>query len=224
MIINESLMDEEHHLTEMIIEGKQVRIYDNCVPSDDFKKIRNILLGDVIDWHYYSGPEFSSAETHSGTNDNTGCAEFRNVERTKSKLPIDGLDIGERTYEFIHKFYMHGWFDWSPFTTHLGSILNILNPRAWIKIVAHLDHKESKHLMSARRYADNINKAPYTDAITSYLCMNTNNGYILMETGDKIEIIENRLVVFPCDILHTNISQTNTNVKVLLDFNFLPHH
>jgi hypothetical protein len=50
--------------------------------------------------------------------------------------------------------------------------------------------------------------------------MNTNNGYTLLETGDKIESVENRLVLFPCNILHTGITQTDTKVRVLLTFNF----
>ena len=50
--------------------------------------------------------------------------------------------------------------------------------------------------------------------------MNTNNGYTLLETGDKIKSVENRLVLFPCNILHTGITQTDTKVRVLLTFNF----
>jgi hypothetical protein len=42
-----------------------------------------------------------------------------------------------------------------------------------------------------------------------------------METGDKIESIENRLILFPNDLLHTGITQTDTKVRVLINFNFV---
>ena len=46
-IVNESLMNKEFHLTELTIKEKKVRIYDNCLPLDDFKKMKEILLTDI---------------------------------------------------------------------------------------------------------------------------------------------------------------------------------
>ena len=44
--------------------------------------------------------------------------------------------------------------------------------------------------------------APET-ALTSILYMNTNNGYTIFESGEKIASVENRLVTFPNNIEHT---------------------
>ena len=60
----------------------------------------------------------------------------------------------------------------------------------------------------------------HANLTTAIFYMNTNNGYTLLETEEKIESVENRLVVFPCDMLHTGVSQTDTKIRVTLNLNF----
>ena len=57
--------------------------------------------------------------------------------------------------------------------------------------------------------------------ITSILYMNTNNGYTELETGEKIESIANRLVSFPANIKHRICTQTDTQRRILINFNYL---
>ena len=40
----------------------------------------------------------------------------------------------------------------------------------------------------------------------------------------KVEKVENRLLLFPTDILHTGIIQTDAKVGILLNFNFFHKH
>ena len=61
------------------------------------------------------------------------------------------------------------------------------------------------------------------ESMIGILYINTNNGYTLLETGDKIESVENRLLLFPCHIMHTGITQTDTKIRVVINFNFMSH-
>ena len=42
----------------------------------------------------------------------------------------------------------------------------------------------------------------------------------LLISGDKIKNVENRLVLFPCNVLHTGVTQTDTKVRVAITFNY----
>ena len=206
MFVNESLLSKECHLTELTISGKQVKIYDNCLPLDVFAKMNKVLLGPEFPWFY-----------------NDKIIE----DNDQIKPPIDGYDTDD-IYQFTHAFLQEvaqgGVASWSHTTEIIIPILNIINARAWTRVKGNLGHKESKHLVGGWHYdlteGENKPGNPYTDSFTAQLYMNTNNGYTLMETGDRIESVENRLLLHPCNILHTGITQTDTKVRVVLNFNF----
>ena len=61
----------------------------------------------------------------------------------------------------------------------------------------------------------------WTDTTTSIFFINTNNGYTMFETGKKVPSVENRLVTFPNNLMHTGISQTDTKSRVTLNLNYL---
>ena len=214
-IVNESLMNKDFHLTEMTVKGKSARIYDNCLPLNVFKQMQNTLLGADIPWYY-------NDEIISHNND---------------RPPIDGYENGEDVYQFTHSFLRRqvsigpykpvvGDGAWSPMTEVIFPILDVLDSRAWLKIKANLSPKYPEHKVGGWHcdmvdYAeDGITPEAYKDSTTAILYMNTNNGYTLLETGDKVESIENRLVLFSNDTLHTGISQTDTKVRVQINFNF----
>ena len=48
MNIDKSLLNKKFHLKELTVKDKQVQIYDNCLPSDEFKKIQDLLLGKAF--------------------------------------------------------------------------------------------------------------------------------------------------------------------------------
>jgi hypothetical protein len=203
MFIKESKMNENCHLTEITLKGKQARIYDNCLPLDVFRKMKDIMLSGEFPWFY------NDAILYGG--------EFES--------PLDGYDNDNTVYQFTHTFFMGGFQSWPPSTEVIVPILDILNPRSWIRVKANLNPIGSDHLVSGWHYDmggmfEDGTMKPYDDSTTAVLYMNTNNGYTLMETGDKVESVENRLVLFPNDILHTGITQTDTKIRVLLNFNF----
>ena len=216
-MMDESGMNEEYHLTEMTIKGKPVQIYDNFLETKLFKHVQKILLGPMFPWVY---------------NDKV-IDDYEYIKKTKKYNEIkqlDNVDVvrhqDDDTFQFTHLFFrgpLQG--DWSPETININPVLNAIAPRAWTRIKANLGTKDSEHMIGGWHCdlhwpEEGDTRIPYDDTLTAILYMNTNNGYTLLETGYKVESVENRLVIFPNNVLHTGISQTDTNVRVLINFDF----
>ena len=56
---------------------------------------------------------------------------------------------------------------------------------------------------------------------TAIFYLNTNNGYTEFEGGDKIDCVRNRLIMFPANIPHRAIGQTDVIERIVLNFNFI---
>lgn len=51
--------------------------------------------------------------------------------------------------------------------------------------------------------------------------INTNNGFTLFENGQKIQSIENQLIIFDGLMKHCSVSQTDQNIRVNININLL---
>ena len=49
--------------------------------------------------------------------------------------------------------------------------------------------------------------------------INSNNGYTEFKTGEKILSTENRLIIFPGNLEHKSVTQTNTPLRVNININ-----
>ena len=208
---NESLMNKEFHLTEVTLkESFKARIYDNCLPSDDFKLLKEIILSPDFFWNYNSNVV---PEKYTGT------------------MPAVVEDyVDDDMFQFTHLFYVSPPSTSGPYAPNtlpdsFVPIFRVLNAREWLRIKANLGTKDPEHMVGGWHCdlhwpKEGGIRIPYDDTLTAVLYMNTNNGYTLLETGHKVESVENRLVIFPNNVLHTGISQTDTNTRVLINFNF----
>jgi hypothetical protein len=93
-------------------------------------------------------------------------------------------------------------------------LLNKINPKEILRVKANLGTRTSTHIEGGM-HTDS--KMKHTTAI---FYLNTNNGYTKFEDGTIVESIENRLVVFNSDLLHSGFSQTDTNIRVVLNLNY----
>jgi hypothetical protein len=185
-------------------KNTEAHIYDNCLPANVFKEMQKILLGLNFPWYY-----------------NEGALYNEDTKYDPIKSPIKNYQDNLNVYQFTHLFLKEGGYAWSSYTENILPILNVLDARAWIRVKANLGPREPKHLVGGWHYDSSYNKnTPYNDATTAIFYMNNNNGYTLLETGDKIKNVENRLILFPCNVLHTGITQTDTKVRVALTFNY----
>ena len=177
-----------------------IKIIDNFLDKEVFKKLQSFLSGNAFPWFYNESKVIFD-------------------KNKKPFAPIKGYP-SDNPHQFIHGFYdtTHTWSQW---TCHLAPLLDKIKPRAWIRIKANLESIYSKSLVGGWHYDKTTDGVVWTDTTTSIFFVNTNNGYTIFENGKKVPSIENRLVTFPNNILHTGVSQTNTKTRITLNLNYL---
>ncbi len=56
---------------------------------------------------------------------------------------------------------------------------------------------------------------------TAIFYLNTCNGVTEFKDGDKVDTVRNRLIMFPTNTSHRAIGQTDTDERIVLNFNFI---
>jgi len=56
---------------------------------------------------------------------------------------------------------------------------------------------------------------------TAIFYLNTNNGATEFKSGEGVDSIKNRLVIFPKNTYHRAVSQTDTDKRIVLNFNYI---
>lgn len=121
-------------------------------------------------------------------------------------------DLNLNDYQFTHKMFENNIIYTELFPL-IQPILNKLEVKSLIRIKANLSTKtEIKQVYGLHKDTD-------FECTTAIFYMNTNNGYTIL--GDeKIEAVENRLVKFNSQIPHTGSSASDTQIRVVLNFNY----
>lgn len=63
---------------------------------------------------------------------------------------------------------------------------------------------------------------PLPQSKTAVFYLNTNNGYTAFETGEKVESVANRIVMFDSHIKHTGTTCTDVIAREVLNINYMP--
>ena len=180
---------------------ENIKVIDNYLDKEAFKKIQSFLLSDNFPWFY-----------------NLSKVLYKDRLRPS---PIKGYD-SEDQHQFTHTFLGNELnLSWSDWTRHIVPLLDKIRPRMWIRVKSNLTNIDSKARVSGWHYDKSGKEGPWTDTTTSIFYINTNNGYTLFENGKKVPSLENRLAIFPNHMMHTGISQTNTKIRVTLNLNYL---
>ena len=180
---------------------KNIKIIDNFLDKEVFKKLQSFLLGDECSWFYNK----------------------KKVKNPYPTSPIKGYEA-DNVHQFSHTFLRQQYMNWSTAAVHLSKFLDKINPRVWIRVKGNLSSINSKPLVGGWHYDIATNGVAWTDTTTSIFYVNTNNGYTIFENGKKVSCLENRLAIFPNSMMHTGVSQTDTKVKVTLNLNYLNEH
>jgi len=120
-------------------------------------------------------------------------------------------------FQFTHVFYFAS-LPASTFFNILSPILLKINAISLIKVKANLNTR-AEVLFEHGFHTDFTN--PPSNQRTAVFYLNNNNGYTLFEDGTKIESKENRFVSFKSSIKHTGSTCTDTNRRVLINFNYI---
>ena len=127
----------------------------------------------------------------------------------------DNTTIDDRyNWQFTHTFYKdHQPF--SHFLTAIDPILNKIQPLALIRIKANLIPCSEKII----EYPFHVDLEKFSGK-TAIFYVNSNNGYTLFKDGTKIDSLENRLLVFDANTLHTGSNCTDQRVRCVINFNY----
>jgi len=117
-------------------------------------------------------------------------------------------------FQFFNLMYRNDVGVKSEYYDHLMPLLNKINAKEILRVKANLGTRTTTHIEGGM-HTDS--KMKHTTAI---FYLNTNNGYTMFEDGQKVDSIENRLVTFDSTIMHSGFSQTNTNIRVVLNLNY----
>ena len=64
-------------------------------------------------------------------------------------------------------------------------------------------------------------KDPPKNQKTAILYLNTNNGYTTFENGEKVDSIENRIVIFDSTMPHSGSTCTNKKYRAVFNLNYI---
>ena len=117
--------------------------------------------------------------------------------------------------QMAHSFYK----DYRPDSNKIDAILPLLekiNPISFIRIKANLTFCTPK-IITYGFHNDFYNKK----ITTAVFYINTNNGKTIFESGEEVESIENRLVLFNSTEKHSGTSTNDTKFRCLINLNFI---
>jgi hypothetical protein len=170
------------------------KVIDNFLPKAEFNEIKNTLMSDMFPWFY---------------NDNK-------VSKTENVLFEDGEDGSKYNFQFTHTFYGN-MYPQSNYCFELFSpMLEIINPKALVRIKSNLTPPTPKKIIYG--YHTDLPNTP-KNLKTAVYYVNTNDGLTLFKDGPTVESVENRLLIFDSDLLHTGTSSTDIS-RCVVNLNF----
>lgn len=127
--------------------------------------------------------------------------------------PDGNCKIDDRyNWQFTHQFYRDFHICSDQF--HLVDfILQKISPSALIRIKANLIPRTEQQIIHEYHLDHD-----HFDGNVAIFYVNTNDGYTIFKDGTKIDSIENRLLIFDADILHTGTTCTDQKVRCLINF------
>lgn len=118
-------------------------------------------------------------------------------------------------FYFTHSFYEDEKQQSKYFESIIHPIMGKVNFNFMIRARANCYVRKHEHYQNAF-HTDQI--FPHTVGLFS---VNTNNGYTIFEDGTKHESKANTMIVFPGDMKHASVSQTDEKIRVNINFNFV---
>lgn len=120
-------------------------------------------------------------------------------------------------FQFVHSLFMPNQGATSQYVKEIHPIIERLNPEIIIRIKANLNTRTHDHIQLGGYHCD----FAYLGITTAIYYPNTNNGYTMFESGEKVQSIKNRLVKFPVNIEHVGFSCTDQQVRSVINFNYI---
>ena len=179
-----------------------IEIIDNFLDQKEFDELQTLMMSHTFAWFYTDGITF-------GVLDSDKKLTFPNeVDRDK--------------FQFSHMIYIN-FAPSSPLCEKLGPTIKKIAPISIRRIKANLLTKTSD-IVENEFHIDigGISEEKLKQLTTSIFYLNTNNGYTEFESGEIVESVENRMVIFDGDERHRGVSCTDEKVRIVINFNYFP--
>lgn len=169
-------------------------VIDNFLPETEFENIQKTYYGEQFPWY------------------------FKNYV-------VDDTQVEEKSKDYQYQFTHHLLREDGNIVTEqynwqlLFPIFNRIHPNTFVRIKANLVPRADK-VVAHGYHVDCI--VPFS--ITGIFYVNTNNGFTEFEDGDKIESVQNRIVLFPSNMKHSGTTCTDANSRVAININFIPRY
>jgi hypothetical protein len=120
------------------------------------------------------------------------------------------------SFQFTHTVFSNAQITSPPGFEIIAPLIEKIKPAIILRIKANLGPRNNEHIVGGFHVDTN------EICTTSVFYLNTNNGYTMLEDGTKLPSIENTLVTFDSCIKHTGVGQTDKQVRVVLNLNYIP--
>ena len=138
-------------------------------------------------------------------------------------MDMDGKSTDPLNTQLNHWFVDFRNAHYSPFFKYVLPIVNqqriigISRIKANLQLCTEKPIESDYHVDLSLRYGIADIPEPHPTNIIYYV--NTNNGYTEFETGEIVESVANRAVIFPNSCRHRGVSQTDTHYRTVINLN-----
>ena len=170
-----------------------MKIIDDFLDAETFQQLKSIITSPIFNW---------------------------------SHIPMTD-NIVEKSDKFSGQFVHLAYSECVPKTAFFNNLLHILDCLSVIalyRIKLNLQPRTDKiveGLFHTDMCQEDINIETMKTWTTSIFYINSNNGYTEFESGEKVESIENRMILFPSNTLHRGTTCTDEQTRIVINFNFL---
>ena len=172
-----------------------IKILENVLPDNEWSELNEDLNSPDFSWFY-------------------------------QKIPLQSDTTDYKTFYFTHGYINHS----NNFVKGINSAWAEKHNRAIGEYLAKYFKKDIDLIWSKAnmftRMEDNYTCGFHTDITdrndlyTMVYYVNTNNGGTQIQNGPFIPSIKNTAVLMSCDTMHSTVTQTDTNVRLNINFNF----
>ncbi len=122
---------------------------------------------------------------------------------------------------FSHTFYTNQQPDTPCYHHFIPNILEKLEVKSLMRVQANLVLKQNKPIKTGFHQDTPF---AYKGSTTAILYINSNDGCTVVKdkkgNEKNIESVENRILIFPSDTDHASITQTNSEKRIVVNFNY----
>jgi|TARA_B100000035_G_C20921596_1_gene518742 hypothetical protein len=171
-----------------------MEIIDNVLSEEDYERLWTTMIGDDFAWF------FAVTKVRHYVGDNL-----------KNQLPNDH----PHNCQLCHHFHAQDTIASKHWDLTKG-IRNRLEASAYLRVKANMTMATHVPLETKMH----IDFGDVTGYKTAIYYVNSNDGYTKFETGEIVESVGNRLVIFDGRIKHCGSTHTNQKYRIVINFNY----